>query len=71
MGSLGRRILETGVDVFVFEIREVLEDFLPGHLRGQQVEDVLDPDPQSPDAGPSAALLRVEGNSLVHEMIVV
>ena len=66
MVSLGRRILETGVDVFMLKIRKVLEDLLPGDLRSQQVEDIFDRDPQPPDTRPSTALLRVEGDPLVH-----
>lgn len=50
-------------DVFVFEVRVVLQDFLIRSTGGKKVEDVGDADPHIPDAGTTAALGIVDGDS--------
>lgn len=46
------------------------EDFDFPHSGGEQVEHVLDPDAHAPDARPSAALVRVEGDPVHNGMII-
>jgi hypothetical protein len=68
--GFGGGILQTGPDVFGFKVGIVCEDFDFPHSGGEQVEHVLDPDAHAPDARPSAALVRVEGDPVHNGMII-
>lgn len=63
---LGGGVFQTGPDVFGSEVGIVFENFAFPHSGGEQVEHVLDPDAHAPDARPSTALVRVEGDP-VHD----
>src|SRR5271165_3988474 len=53
----------TRPDVGVFEQQIVSENFLAARARREQVENVLAPDSQAPQARAAAILVRIGGNS--------
>jgi hypothetical protein len=61
---LSRRKLQNGGDIAGFEIRVVREDFVVRGARGKEIEDVFHANPQAPDAGPTSADARIDGNSV-------
>jgi hypothetical protein len=52
-------ILEAGGDFLWLQVRILLQDLLRRLARGQQLQDVTDPDAHAADAGTAAALLRI------------
>ena len=57
-------ILECGIDIGIFEIGVMLKDLVPGGTQGQKVEDIGDPDPESPNTGTSPTLVGINGYAL-------
>jgi len=56
--------LQTRLDIFGFQIREVFDYLALGGTPGKHFEHVFDPDTHTPDARASAALFRVKGDSV-------
>lgn len=52
------------MNVLRLEIGKVGEDFRFGNSRRQHLQDVLDPDTHSPNAGPPPALFGVKGDPI-------
>jgi len=55
---------EAGEDIGLGQVRELVEDLLMAQAVRQEVQHVDDADAHSSDAGPAAALLGVNGDSL-------
>ena len=70
MITLTRRKFENGSDVRLFEKRIILENFRVRCAGGQEIQDVLDPYAQRPDARTSPALLWINGDAVqfAHEV---
>ena len=62
--GLGRSVLETSPDVLGLKIGIVFEDFFFGNPGGKEIQHVHHTDAHPPDAGASAALPRVERDSI-------
>src|SRR5882672_4039401 len=62
--ALARGIFKRGGDVLGFKHRTILEDFFARCARRQKIKHVLDADAQRPDAWPSTALLRIDGDAM-------
>ena len=60
--GLPGRLFQSRADVAGFEERVVFENFLAARTSRQKVEHVLYTDAQSAQAGPPAALVRIDGN---------
>jgi hypothetical protein len=58
------RVFQASPNVFGLEIRKIAEDFRFTNASGQQVEHILDPDAQAPNARPSATLIRIKSDPL-------
>ncbi len=63
MIDLTSRVLETGLQVLLFQVRELLEDFRPSQARGEKIKHVGNAHSHAPNAGASPALFRVDGDS--------
>jgi len=55
---------QTGSDVFRFKIGVIGKDFPFTGATGKQRQHILHADAQAPDARPSAALIRAEGDAI-------
>ena len=64
MAGLCSRPGERGANVVFLQFRVVLKDFRMAGTVAQQVENVHDPEPQTPDAGPTSAFARLYGDAL-------
>lgn len=71
MIRLGGRILQTGPNIFAFEIRVIFQNSRFIHSGGKQIQHILDPDAHPSDAGTAAALVRVESNPAHDEATIV
>ncbi len=69
-GARDEAEVQAGLNVLGFEVREVGQDLLRGDTVGKHFEDVGYPDAQPPDAGSSAALLRIRGDSCLESLLV-
>src|SRR6187399_2634558 len=57
-------VAKRGFDVLGFEVRQFTEHLLMVEPRGEQVEDVDDPDSHPANAGTTSALFGVDGNAI-------
>src|SRR6266540_5490487 len=64
VGGLPGGVVEAGIDVGFFQIREVLEDFLRGHSARKQLEDLAHCDSHPADRGLPAADIGTDRDSL-------
>lgn len=69
MIGLGRGILETGSDIFDLKIGIIPQNFVFRHTRGEQIEQIGNANAHTANAGPPAALVRIECDStqIAHE----
>jgi len=58
------RVSQAGLDVLGLEVGIVGQDFCRRGPANQHVEDILDPDAHTTDAGAASALLRVDGDAV-------
>jgi len=56
-------VAEASLDVLSFKVWEFLKHLLLSEAGGKQVEDIDNPNPHPPNAGATAALLRIHGDS--------
>ena len=66
MIGFGGGVFQAGGDVVWFQVRVVFEDFGLWHFGGQQIEHVLHADAHPADAGTATALVRIEGDAIIH-----
>jgi hypothetical protein len=64
MIQFSTRVLEACLDIRQFKVRQFFDNLLGAESSGKQVQNVHNPDPQPPDAWPSAALVRVYRDSI-------
>jgi hypothetical protein len=64
MVALACRIFKRGGNVPGFQQRVISEEFLAAGASGQQIEHVLDADAKTPQAGPSATLGWIDGDTM-------
>jgi hypothetical protein len=64
MIELGCGVFQARLDVVGLKVGIVRQDFRIGHAGRDQIEHVFDADTHSPNAGPSATLVGIEGNAL-------
>ncbi len=55
--------LQTGKNIFRFEVRQLFKDLLLGETGGQQIQHIDDSNPHPTDTGPSTTLLGVDRDS--------
>lgn len=60
------RVFQTRGNIFRLEVGIVFEDLGLGDFRGQQIEDILDPDAHPANAGATATLVRIESDAFGH-----
>lgn len=66
MICLRRCISQAGSDILSLNVGVILYDFFLRHLRRQQIQHILHPDPHPADTGASSALFGIECNSFYH-----
>ena len=64
MIDLTRRVVQCRLNVFTFHVRIAFQDLRLRSTTGQHVQPILHADAHAPDARPTTALVRIEGDSL-------
>lgn len=62
VSRLGGRIGQCGTDIFVLDIRKIVQDLILGRAGCQHAQDVGDADPHPPNAGMTATLFGARRN---------
>lgn len=71
MAVLSGREPQSCVDIGCLEIRIILKNFLMAGPAGQKLQNVNNPDSQSPNTGFTSAHLGINGNSRFHSIYFV
>jgi len=64
MVNLGRGIFQTRPNVFQFKVWEVMKNFRFGCSTRKHIQHILNPNAQSANTRPAAALARIESDSI-------
>lgn len=64
MTDRARCVKQRRVEIFTLQIGEIRQDLGLAHLLAQQIQQVADSDPHTPNTGPATALQRIDRNTL-------